>query len=260
MTSEITLESVRLSFGVLHFGDHNINGGVCLFQGETQYATVVEEFATTFASADFPEVIRLLDRIFGESTYSLRTLFRDEQRKVIDLILATTLAETEAVYRQLYEARAPLMRFLAGLNNPLPRAFLAAAEFILNSDLRRAFETLPVAPEHIKTLLHEAQTGGLSLDNTTLAYAYNHTMRRLAEQLQEQPAELSMLQHLEAAVELLPLLPFEVDVWKAQNVCYELSRAVSPAFHDRAASGDSQAQEWLEHFWAVGDRLRVRVV
>jgi alpha-amylase/alpha-mannosidase (GH57 family) len=260
MTSDITRESVRVSFGVLHFGDHNINAGVCLFQGESMYEAVIEALAAAFAGADFPEVLRLLDRHFGESTYSLRTLFRDEQRKVIDVILAATLVETETIYRQIYEHRAPLMRFLAGLNTPLPGAFLAAAEFILNVDLRRAFEVLPLAPESIKTLLHAAQTEGISLDGPTLAYAFNHTMRRLVDQLQEQPADLVLLLQLEDAVDLLPLLPFEVDIWKAQNVCYELSRTMSPVFHNRAALGDIQAAEWLEHFREVGDKLRVRVL
>jgi alpha-amylase/alpha-mannosidase (GH57 family) len=260
ITSDVTRESVRMSFGVLHFGDHNINAGVHLFQGELMYEAVVEALAAPFAGAEFPEVIRLLDRHFGESTYSLRTLFRDEQRKVIELILAATLVETEAIYRQIYEHRAPLMRFLAGLNTPLPGAFLAAAEFILNVDLRRAFEAFPLAPESIKTLLHAAQTEGISLDGPTLAYAFNHTMRRLVAQLQEQPTDLVLLQQLEGAVALLPLLPFEVDVWKAQNVCYELSRTVSQSFHNRAALGDTQAAEWLEHFRAVGDKLRVRVL
>ena len=31
---------------------------------------------------DFPEVLRLMDRRFGDSNYSLRSLFHDEQRNL----------------------------------------------------------------------------------------------------------------------------------------------------------------------------------
>ncbi len=37
----------------------------------------------SFAGAYFPEIIRLMDKHFGAATYSLRSLFRDEQRKVM---------------------------------------------------------------------------------------------------------------------------------------------------------------------------------
>src|SRR5205814_4658845 len=34
VASEVTGESADLSFAVLHFGDHNVNGGVRAFEGE----------------------------------------------------------------------------------------------------------------------------------------------------------------------------------------------------------------------------------
>src|SRR5262249_61723070 len=87
ITSEVTLESAALTFGALHFADHNVNCGVGRFQGESEYGALVKELAGAFAKADFPDIIRLMDRGFGESTYSLGSLFRDEQRKIIRRVL-----------------------------------------------------------------------------------------------------------------------------------------------------------------------------
>src|SRR4030095_16387231 len=98
-----------------------------------------------FSRADFSQVIRILDHHFGESTYSLRSIFHDDQRKTLNLVMQSAIAEAEAVYRQLYETHAPMMRFIADLNVPPPRAFSMAAEFALNSSLRAAFED----PEHL---------------------------------------------------------------------------------------------------------------
>ena len=92
-----------------------------------------------FRGPIFPEVIRAFDRGFGTDTYSLKSLFRDEQRNILSQILISTLDEAEAVYRQLYEHHAPLMRFLSDLKTPLPKAFRTTAEYALNSHLRRAF-------------------------------------------------------------------------------------------------------------------------
>ncbi|HLN85588.1 MAG TPA: DUF3536 domain-containing protein, partial [Candidatus Limnocylindrales bacterium] len=131
LTSEITKESTDLSFGVLHIGDHHVNGGVRSVLSEEVEAYLAQELAEPFARADFAEVIRLMDRRFGESNYSLRSLFRDERRKLLERILATALGETESLYRQIYEQRAPLMRFLRSINIPLPKEFLSAAEFVV---------------------------------------------------------------------------------------------------------------------------------
>ena len=138
-TSEVTQESGLLTFGVLHFGDHNIHGGVRHFQGEAEYDKLLKESTEAFSRADIPQVIRAFDRGFGQETYSLRSLFRDEQRNILKQILTSTLDEAEAVYRQLYEDHVPLMRFLNDLKTPLPKALQTTAEYALNSHLRHAF-------------------------------------------------------------------------------------------------------------------------
>ena len=39
------------------------------------------------SAADLPEVVRLIDGYFGESAYSLTSLFNDEQRRILHRIL-----------------------------------------------------------------------------------------------------------------------------------------------------------------------------
>jgi len=254
-TSDITREAARLSFGVLHIGDQHINGGVQGFRGEEGYRALVQELTEAFTKADSPDAIRLLDRHFGESTYSLKSLFRDEQRKVLDLILESSLAEAEAVYRQLYEQQVPLMRLLTDLSMPLPKAFSMAADFFLNTNLRRALEKEELDLDRITTLLDEAARGKITLDTAGLGYALQQIMGRLAAD----PTDLTVLKKLQVAAALVRTLPFEVDLWRAQNVYYELLRGVYPEFLDKADQGDEEAQAWVERFVPLGEALRVRV-
>ena len=60
-------------------GEHNLNCGVRLFQSQDGYNQLVAEARAVFEGADFPQTIRVLDRHFGETHYSLKNLFRDEQ-------------------------------------------------------------------------------------------------------------------------------------------------------------------------------------
>jgi hypothetical protein len=258
-TSDIIREAIRLSFAVLHIGDHHINGGVQVFGGEEGYRALVQELTEAFTKADFPDAIRVLDRHFGESTYSLKSLFRDEQRKVLNLMLESSLAEAEAVYRQLYEQQVPLTRLLTDLSMPLPKAFSMAADFFLNTNLRRALEKEELDLDRITTLLDEAGREKITLDTAGLGYALQQTLQQIMGRLAADPTDLMILKKLEAAAALVRTLPFEVDLWRAQNVYYQLLREVYPEILDKADQGDEEAHAWVERFAPLGKALQVRV-
>jgi hypothetical protein len=257
LTSEITMESVILGFGVLHMGDHNVNGGVQELMDNSD-RNPIPEAVEPFLRADFAEVIRLMDRHFGESNYSLRSLFRDEQRKVLEQILTSPLSEAETLYRQIYEHRAPMMRFLTNLNIPLPKAFYAAAEFVLNGHLRRALEQEDMDAERVKTLLETAKLEGVALDKPTLEFAYRHNLEGMADRLLAEPT-VESLRRLDQASSLIHVLPFQVDLWKVQNAYYRLLENTYPDTGRKKERGDAAAQVWLDSFHALGKKLAVKV-
>jgi alpha-amylase/alpha-mannosidase (GH57 family) len=259
VASEITRESARLSFGVLHIGDHNLNCGVGEYRNEQAYGDLVKDIGKALDSMDFATTIRLMDKHFGASMYSLKSLFRDEQRRILGIILESTLADAEAIYRQVYENYAPMMRFIKDLGIPLPRPMYMAAEVVLNASLRRAFENEEPNGEIVKTLLEEANVVGITLDTKTLEYALRHRIEQMAQQLMVAPSELSAMDKLDGAVALLGLLPFTVNLWKIQNIFYEILQSVYPELKKRAGKGDKEAKTWVSRFTALGERLFIHV-
>ncbi len=260
VTSGLTGKTGVFAFGVLHFGDHNLNAGVIPLTEELEeYHILVLEAGAAFEHGDLPRVVRLLDRYFGGMPYSLRSLFRDEQRRVLDRILASTLAEVEDELRHVYEAHAPLMRFLKTLGTPLPKAFAAAAEFILNADLRRAVSHPAAEPEEVQRLLAETAALGVDLDRKELSYALEQALGTLMESLRERPEDLDLLRRVHEAVTLARSAPFQVDLWRAQNRCYELLQTVYPEQSAKAGEGDEAAAEWVSRFRKLGEGLAVRV-
>ena len=259
ITSEITQESEVFSFGALHIGDHMMNCGVRKDGSQEDYNVLKDDVIGPFNRADFSEVIRVLDQHFGE-TYSLRSIFHDDQRKILNVILKSTLAEAEAVYRQIYETHAPMMRFVSDLRIPLPRAFSIAAEFAINSSVRTAFEDIENLDfTRINTLIEEARAEGVSLDEATLGFALRKTIKKLSEQVLESPDNLELMKKLEAAAGVARRLPFDVNVWRAQNNYYQMLQKVFPERVQNATQGDAAAREWVEHFVALGKNLTVKV-
>jgi len=260
VTSGLTGKTGAFAFGVLHFGDHNLNAGVIPWTEELEeYHILVLEAGAAFEHGDLPQVVRLLDRYFGGMPYSLRSLFRDEQRRILDRILGSTLAEVEDEFRHVYEAHAPLMRFLKTLGTPLPKAFAAAAEFMLNADLRRAVSHPAADPEEVQRLLGETAALGVDLDRKELSYALEQALGTLVENLRERPEDPDLLRRVHEAVTLARSAPFQVDLWRAQNRCYELLQTVYPEQLEKAEKGDAAAAEWVSRFRKLGEGLAVRV-
>jgi alpha-amylase/alpha-mannosidase (GH57 family) len=258
LTSEITRESEALSFAVLHMGDHNVNGGVRKMGGEEDYSALKQEAVEPFMRADFAEVIRAVDRRFGDSHYTVSSLFRDEQRKVLDVILGSTLREAETLYRQIYEHRAPTMRFLTNLRIPLPKALGAAAEFVLNAYLRRALEEAEINPDLVRSVLETTSLEGAALDAATLEFAFRRNLERMAGRLAADPSEARLAQ-LQTAASVLPALPFSVDLWRVQNTYYALLQELFPKMREAEARGDAVAKAWVESFSALGRQLGIKV-
>jgi hypothetical protein len=259
LTSEITQESGHLTFGVLHFGDHNLHGGVREYRGEHEYQRLIAEASEAFSRADIPEIIRAFDRGFGTDTYSLKSLFRDEQRKTLERILNSTLEEAEIVYRQLYERHAPLMRFLTDLDAPLPKAFQTTAEYALNSHLKRAFADRDLHVGRIRSLLEEARHSQVELDATTLEYTLRKTIENISERVRRSPRSVDDLHALREAIELTLLLPFNVTLWAVQNVAYDLQQEFYPSMLERTGNGDEEAELWVRDFREVAGRLDLKV-
>jgi hypothetical protein len=241
-------------------------GGVREFTDHEAYRDLVAEATATFAEADFPAAIRGLEKHLGTLGYSLRSLFRDEQRAVLNRILQSTLAETETVYRQVYRNHAPLLRFLRDLGAPLrllsvplPKAVQTAVEFVLNLDLRRALEEDEIDPAIVRALLQEAGAWQVALDGAGLAYVLRGRIDRRAKAFRERPADPGRLERLGEAIDLALSMPFGVDLTRAQNIYYALAHAALAGVRARAAAGDNAAAAWVERFMALGEKLRVRV-
>ncbi|MBW6503501.1 DUF3536 domain-containing protein [bacterium] len=255
VTSGITRESAQISFGVLHLGDHNVSGGVRGFQGEEAYESLTREIGDVFKGADLPEVIRTVDRQFGLGTYSLKLLFRDELRKILHILLDKTLSETVANHRGIYNQHASMLRFLSGIDIPLPEPLYASARVALNAELHRAVSAENLDASVIRGLLEEGAGIGIPLESAGIGFALQKRIEAIANDFREKPDDLDLLRRFEEAVEMGHDLPFEVLFWGAQNIYDDLLNTVYPGFLTKSREGDGQAALWIGQFRSIGRKL-----
>jgi len=248
ITHSITGESEYLSGCALHLGDHNLVAGVKVWPGDDAHKALNGAIEDAFSSANLPEALRIMDRHFQGSTYSLDSLFLDERRAILDRILETTLEDVASVYRRLYQQHAPLIRFLRDMDAPLPGPLSSTAEYVHNADLRAAFSVDDPNPVTIRRILHRIAIDGVSLDTPSMQIAARQWMDSVASRFRENPdLEKALASFLEAAG-LARELPFDVNFKGARDLYYSLLRRIRNGDY-RPPSGQT---EWGERFARLG--------
>ena len=257
IASNITCEKAAFHFGVMHFGDHNLTCGIETISDKEGSRPLQADIFTMFERADFHEVLRVQGEFFGSSQYSLKTLFRDEQRKILDLILVTARNDALLVYRHLYENNVPLMRFLKDSGSLPPQVLRTAGELVINEDLRLEFSRDKLDHGAIRNLIEAADLAGISLDARTLEFTLRQKLERLAKKIRQTPEDMDLLARMSAGVNLACILPFKVNLRKVQNVHYELIQRLYPATREKAAGGDAPAAHWIEYADFLNERLLI---
>jgi alpha-amylase/alpha-mannosidase (GH57 family) len=256
VTSAITGNEQAFCFAVLHFGDQNITAAVKTYADDD--AMRFEEFSQKAGEqvnrADFPDVIRLIDRYFGHVDYSLTSLFSDEQRRIVQLILNSTLWDIESSLTNIYEDHASLLHFLSQAGLPKPPALTLAAEFAINAGLRRALSADPVDQALMRSFLQLAKADKVPLDTATLSYIADQRMKRAMVELQMSAGSLEMLDRALTRARTLTELPFDLNLWQAQNIWYDILRTSSHALTSQSAE---DRPEWDKDFNELGKCLSI---
>ncbi len=173
------------------------------------------------------------------------------------MILNESLNSAAAVYRAVFESHAPLIRFLNGLDIPVPHALESAAEIALNNQLEQSLERPDLNVDSIQGLLREAAATRIALDSTTLEFRVRKRVEKEAADFAANPADLSIVERMIKLLDLIPTLPFPVTLWEAQNVCY---RPLLTAFEQNgwhSPAPDAEAMKRREDLNRLASQLRI---
>jgi hypothetical protein len=244
---------------MMHWGGHNLSGCIRPCTEDEPQQNFVDEAVDIFSRAAFPETLSLLEQTLGASSYSLRNLFKDERRRILNIVLNSTLTAAEGIYHQIYETNEPLLRFLKDTGTPAPQALSAAAGYVLNAMLKRAFEEDYLDIQHIRDLAENAHMNGIDLDATTLEITIRRRLERMTERLFEAPGDMVLLRQVEAFTDILQIFPFDVNLRKAQNYIYDIMSATYADYQQKAGKRNKTAEKWVHLFKSIATKLAVQV-
>ncbi len=259
ISSRITGETNSVSFVMLYLGGYNLLGAAREFMGEEAFSGMSGAMRRAFTSGDLAEMTRRIAADFPEGSYSLWHLFRDEQRKVIDMIFASAREEMLASFRQIYGHHSSIFDITARLRTPLPEPFPTVAQAVLNDDVSRALAAVPADTASLARASQLIRRFGLTVDRPALELSVSASLNALADSFAARPDDCPALSSLAALLDAVAPLGLELNLWRAQNIFFRTGRPMASAKRSWASSGNAEAARWLELFAGAAERLNVRL-
>ncbi|MEW6207349.1 MAG: DUF3536 domain-containing protein [Acidobacteriota bacterium] len=244
LRSTVTGAEDRLIYAALHLGDHNLLAGVSRYKDKKSFDQMQQTLRSAFGRGDASEVIRLMEKFFDRHNYSLAHLFGDEKRRVLRLLLRPSVDEIERAFRLLWDRFYPVMQMMKDMKAPLPPSLLAAAEFVINVELQKALDEADTA--RVESLIEEIEKWSFEIDRPRMEIAAGRKIASLMEAFRQSKKE-SALAEAELLLAVSRSLSLNVDVWKAQNMLFEVGRKTKA----RASHG--------ERLRRLGDQLGVKI-
>jgi hypothetical protein len=259
ISSNITLEQYDIDFAVLHLGEQNLIAAVNGSKTAEAFEQTKDKLQQTFQKGDTTEVMRIMDVDFEGHNYSLWHLFKDQQRHILYELLDTTWKEVEASFRQIYEHNYTVMKIMHDMRIPLPKAFSAPAEFVLNQDLSRCIKNDQTSLEQLKKVTREVKSLSLQIDEPTLRYEAGNKITRLMHLLEKNPDDTNLLIKTTSTLEvLLEIIP-ELDLQRSQNIFFVICRKRQSKIDKQAKNKAKKDKVWLENLEKLGQFLGVRL-
>ncbi len=265
VTSDITLEQHDMIFSLLHYGGEDFHCVIRGFAGKTEYNKIKEALLEKYNTLPLTEVIRGLDEYFGKEYFTLKNLFIEERRKIINILIQDKLEKFSSTYKNLYyDAKGPMLQ-LNGLGLNIPEEFNIAAEYALscsfNSLITNAknIESPDLRQEAIE-IYREAKNLGVTIKSEPTKEKYSkYITEKIA--LLSKNGETKQYEELIDVLNFLQALELRLDLSEAQNIYFRsiLGNVTEKIEKIKESSDLIKSKEFISTILKLGEKLNFNV-
>lgn len=250
--SIVTRSEKRFAFSAIYMGQHNIIGNISLDMENEKFEAAQAQMIQAFEESRVADILGLMQNYFGGDKFTIWQLFRDEKRKVFNLITYQSMRDLENSLRRIYNRDYPLVMALANSDTPIPNAYRTTFAYVLNEDLLRCFESERMNVGQIERIMGELVKWRLEIEDIgKLERLAGESIFREVRRIAVEGDNYKRVQRLNRVFPLLLKFQLNPSLYKSQNLYFEMASA------DRAYREHSA--EWVKHFVALGDHLGVKL-
>lgn len=222
--SKITLQKWDLMLALLQYQGGDFHCSIREYSDEIEYSKIQKELIRVFLMYPLTEIIRALDEYFGKEYFTLKDIFIEERRKILNILLKDKTDKFSNTYETMYNEVKTSIYHMQNLGLNVPHEFKISAAYALSKNFNELIVENKglidnIVIQQCVEINKEAQKIGIDIDKTQSNKIYGQKLLRnlnvLAKSLEVQQADavLEIFEDIEK-------LDLKVEITEAQTVYF----------------------------------------
>ena len=130
--SKITLQKSNVMFALMQYAGGDFHCAIKEYSDDAEFNRIKNDLIKIYTMNTLTEIIRALDEYFGKEYFTLKDIFIEERRKILQILLKGKLEKFSQTYQEMYDEGKGSIYHLQGLGLSIPDEFKISAEYALS--------------------------------------------------------------------------------------------------------------------------------
>lgn len=252
-----TSEEYSLQYAVLYMGQHHFIGGYSTAMSTEDHEEMYMRMRQSFRSADIHKIIQQLHEFFGKHTFSFTDLLRDDQDKILSVILEKDLELAGESYKKIYDRTYSTLRLMRSEKLQAPALLEKNIGLVLQTEIRNFFISPAGNIQRFEKSADEAILWNAALNKQETGDTAAAWLLKKIIELQAHPDDLTLLDVISRVLIKMHALAVPLSLFSVQNIYFELGNTYIGNEEFTAHIGENYVK-WLTKFKAVGEQMNIR--
>ena len=260
--STITLQKSNVMFALMQYSGGDFHCAIKEFSDESEYTTIQKELFRVFMLNPLTEIIRSLDEYFGKEYFTLKDIFIEERRKILQVMLKGKMNKFAQTYQEMYTEGKSSIYHMQSLGLSIPDEFKISAGYTLSKQFNDLIADSDGFLDHniIQQAIDinfETKKIEIEIDKKPTCKIFSQkisqNIQRLAQGLEVQQAEaiLEIFDNIEK-------LELHIDIAEAQNIYFsKIFHQLGEIIENMSKKPQSVDKKFIIMLLDIGQKLNI---
>ena len=260
--SKITLQKSNVMFALMQYSGGDFHCAIKEYSDDFEFNKIKTNLIKTFLMNPLTEIIRAMDECFGKEYFTLKDIFIEERRKILQILLKGKLEKFSQTYQVMYDEGKGSIYHLQGLGLKIPDEFKISAAYALS----HKFNDIVVhsggfldedSIQQATDLNYEAKKIDIQLDKTPSNKIFSkkilQNINRLVHSFEIQQADVLL-----EIFDNINKLELQIDISEAQNIYFsKIYHKIGDIIESGTATKRSSNKKFIEMLLEIGENLNI---
>jgi alpha-amylase/alpha-mannosidase (GH57 family) len=224
--SRVTLSTKQFHYAILYLGNHHLIGSTATKLSEAEFDSIVVQIEKSFDEGNIAECIDIIKWNFLDRSFSFYNLFKDEQLKLLKLVIGSYEDQALTAYDRIYESSYTLMNLMRGRQLAIPPMLQRNMENVFQFKIEEMLDVTKgyAVLGRLKRYAVEVRRWNVQLDTERLAYFASSFISHHVGQFPKRNNQVEWAQKAYEFLEILYAIDVHPSINKLQDFVFRLAK------------------------------------